>query len=322
MTRVLVTGAAGFVGLPVVAELVRRGTDVHALCTHSPPRGPAHGEALGACWHRVDLGDEAAVALLMGELAPERLVHLAWYTAPGRFWGSPENLLWVGRSLGLLRAFVRHGGRRLTMLGSCAEYDWLAAAQPLSEARSRAAPSTLYGVAKDALRRVAAAYATQEEVELAWGRLFFLYGPREHPARLVPSVIRALRAGERMELAGGERVRDFMYIEDVARAVVALLDSPVVGEVNIGSGVGVKVGDVVERIVRSIGGPSHVHPGAPPGRPDEPPSLVADVTRLRDEVGYRPHWTLAAGLDATVRWWEMQDDPIGPRSDRPSQGDR
>ena len=296
--RVVVTGAGGFIGLPVVASLVRSGAEVHALSTR-----PAPSRTLGARWHQVDLTDAAAVEALMRTLAPEQLIHLAWYTSHGSFWTAPENLLWVSSSLRLMGAFVHNGGRRVVMLGSCAEYDWRAAQGPLEEVDAPIAPSTLYGVSKDALRRVAAAYAAQAEVELAWARPFFLFGPRESRGRLVPSVIGSLLAGEVAQIASGEQVRDFTYVDDVADALVALLGSTVIGEVNIASGVGIKIVDMVDSIARVVGGPSSVHRGALPDPPEDPPRLVAGVSRLHEEVGFQPRWTLAAGLEATVRWW-------------------
>jgi nucleoside-diphosphate-sugar epimerase len=300
---VLVSGARGFVGLPLLAELSRDGAELHALSTR--PSSPA---LPGVCWHRIDLFDSVAVDALMQELAPERLVHLAWYTEHGRYWRAPENVTWVERSLELLRAFVRYGGRRLVMLGTCAEYDWSTAIAPLVESSSPLVPATLYGAAKDALRRVAEAYAAQEGVELAWGRLFFLYGPHEAPERLVPSVTRALLLGDPVAVSSGQQVRDFMHVEDVAGAVSALLESNVVGPVNVASGVGATVGDVIEEIVRLIGRPDLVRRGALLDRPGDPPLLLADVTRLRDEVGFRPRWELADGLAATVQWWRRHVD--------------
>jgi nucleoside-diphosphate-sugar epimerase len=192
------------------------------------------------------------------------------------------------------------------MIGTCAEYDWSTVDGPLGEYRSRLAPVTLYGAAKDALRRVASAYAEREEIELAWGRPFFIYGPREAPGRLVPSVVCSLLRGTAVATSSGEQLRDFMHVEDVAGALVALLDSTVTGDVNIASGVGVTVGEVVERIVRLIGRPELIRRGSLPARPGEPPRLVADVARLREEVGYRPRTELADGLAATVEWWEAQ----------------
>ncbi len=298
MGGVLVTGASGFIGLPVVVELARRGEGVDALSTRvSPP------QVAGVRWHRLDLlAGGAALEELMRELRPTRLVHLAWHAEHG-LWDASENVVWVECSLRLMRAFARNGGRRLLMIGTCAEYDWSAAERPLGEYRSRLAPTTLYGVTKDALRRVAHAYAVREGIELAWGRPFFMYGPRENPARLVSSVVRSLLEGKPVATSSGEQLRDFMHVEDVAGALVALLDSAVVGDVNIGSGVGVTVGEVVDRIVQLLGRPELVRRGSLPMRPGEPRRLVADIARLREEVGYRPQISLADGLAATVKWW-------------------
>lgn len=301
MTRVLVSGAGGFVGLPVLERLSRAGTEIHALSTHARPPAVA-----GVHWHRLDLSDHAAAERLLGELVPQQLVHLAWYTEHGRFWRAPENVAWVEHSLHLLRAFVRCGGQRVVMLGTCAEYDWSNASGALAEVDSPLAPATLYGVAKDALRRLASAYAHQQGVELAWGRLFLLYGPREPPGRLVPSVIRALLSEQPVATGNPTHVRDLMHVHDVAAAVVALLDSSVVGAVNIASGEEVTVAEVVDRIVALIGHPELVRRGALLDRPGDPPRLLADVTRLREEVGHRPRYGLADGLAATVRWWVQQ----------------
>jgi nucleoside-diphosphate-sugar epimerase len=305
VTRVLVSGAGGFVGVPLLRQLVGADREVHALSTHAQPEAPA-----GVSWHVIDLFDQAAVEALMDGLMPEQLVHLAWYTEHGRYWNAPENVVWVERSLQLLRAFVQCGGRRAVMLGTCAEYDWSTIGGPLLETGSPLAPATLYGVAKDALRRVADAYAEQQGVELAWARLFFLYGPREAPERLVASVIRSLSRGQPVATGRGAHVRDYMHVEDVARALVALLDSPVVGPVNIASGVGVSVEEVVEPIVEAIGRRELVRWGGLPERPGEPSLLLADVTRMREEVGYRPRWALADGILATVRWWQEHERRI------------
>jgi nucleoside-diphosphate-sugar epimerase len=297
MTRVLVTGGSGFVGLPVLRDLARADIEVHALSTRASPP-----QVHGVRWHPIDLADEHAVEALVCELRPQRLVHLAWYVEHGRFWEASENLLWVERSLRLVRAFARAGGQRAVMLGTCAEYDWSDARAPLEEARSPIAPATLYGVAKDSLRRLVAAYAEREGFELAWARLFFLYGPREAPGRLVSSVIRALLAGEPAPTTSGTQIRDFMHVHDVARAVVALLDSNVVGPVNVASGNPTPLADIVELIAREIGRPELVRRGALPDRPGEPPLLVGDVARLRDEVGFRAQLSLAEGIAETVAW--------------------
>jgi len=308
MTRVLVSGASGFLGLPLLAELARGEREVHALCTRAARPAPVSAAALGAVrWHQLDLRDHVALDELVGELRPEQLVHLAWITAHGRYWQAAENLDWVAHSLCLLRAFARRGGRRLVVAGTCAEYDWSHAAAPLSESLSPLAPATLYGAAKDALRRVAEAYARQEGIELAWGRLFFLYGPREAPARLVPSVARSLLRGEAVATGSDQRVRDFMHVQDAASAIAALLDSDVVGAVNIASGIATTVGGLLDALAAATGRGELLRRGALPDRPGEPAVLLADVARLRDEVGFRARWELADGIAETVRWWAERE---------------
>ena len=295
------TGASGFVGLPAVAELARRGEQVHALTSRASPP-----QLAGVRWHLADLGEESAVRALVEELRPDVLLHLAWYVEPGLFWEARENVAWVERSLRLLRVFAEGGGRRAVMLGTCAEYDWSPAQGPLSEDSSPISPRTLYGVAKDATRRVSEALAERAGVELAWARLFFLYGPREAPQRLVPSVIRSLLAGEPVSTTLGTQRRDLLHVEDVARALATLLESAVTGAVNIASGKAITLAEVVDQIALTVARPELVLRGVLADRPGEPSLLQADVRRLREEVGFRPEIRLDEGIDRTVAWWRAQ----------------
>ncbi len=299
MSRVLVTGATGFVGLPVVTALAAAGHEVHALS-----RRP--GDLDGVSWHQADL---LAGAELVDSIAPEILVHLAWYAEHGRFWQAPENLQWVEASLRLLGAFARAGGRRAVVAGTCAEYLW-GGDEDLLERDSPLVPGTLYGVCKDALRRIAEGYAAQlGSLEIAWARLFFMYGPREAPGRLVPSVVRPLLAGERAPATSGEQVRDFMHIDDVAAALSAVAASEVTGAVNIASGEGVAVREVVELIGELTGAPQLLERGALPTRAAEPARIVGSAERLGLEVGFSPRVALRDGLAGTIEWWRHAPSP-------------
>lgn len=307
--RVLVTGAGGFVGRPLVEALRRGGAEVHAV--HRPGREPA--AVPGVQVHALDLLDAAATTALVAELAPERLVHLAWYVEPGSYWSAPENLDWIAASLHLLRVFALAGGSRALITGTCAEYDW-SVRGPLCEGHTPTQPHTLYGVSKDALRRVAWAFAQGQGLQLAWARLFFLYGPGEPAGRLVPALARALLAGERAPTTEGRQVRDFIHVDDVADALAALLWSSATGAVNIGTGEGVTVAEVADLIGLATGRGELIERGALAGAPGDPPRLVADVHRLREEVGFRPSIGLAEGIDATVRWWREHGRSVPPGS--------
>jgi nucleoside-diphosphate-sugar epimerase len=298
VTRVLVTGGSGFIGRPTLAALVAAGHEVHALTSRRDP--PAVD---GVAWVACDLGEPEAVEAAVAAIAPGSLLHLAWYVEHGLFWTAPENVQWVERSLALLRAFAAHGGRRVVMLGSCAEYDWASGDERFDERSTPLRPSTLYGAAKDGLRRVGQAYAEQLGIEFAWGRMFFLYGPREPPGRLVPAVIRALLAGEDAAVSSGRQIRDLLYVDDVAQALAALLASDVCGAVNIASGEAIALRDVVAEIGRLVGREDLIRFGALADRADEPERIVASAARLSQEVGFETAWTLRAGLESAVSWW-------------------
>jgi nucleoside-diphosphate-sugar epimerase len=289
MSRVLVTGATGYVGRQVVDALRRRGHDVVAASSRGGGRAVA-----------ADLLAPDGPAALVAEAGAQHLVHLAWYAEHGRFWTAPENLDWVGATLALLRAFREAGGRRAIVAGTCAEYAW-EGDEPLVESATPLRPATLYGAAKHATRVAAEAYANQEDLSLAWGRIFFSFGPGEAPGRLIPSVAGALLRAEEAPVTGGAQVRDFIAVEELGDAFAALLDSDVRGAVNVASGRAVAVRDVVAMVARAAGGADLVRYGALPDRPGDPASIVADVTRLEREVGWRPRETLEAGIDRTVR---------------------
>ena len=303
MPRVLVTGASGFVGRHVVDRLSERGDEVVATGS-----GDRELEARrGVRWHQVDLLNPEAGAALVARERPTHLVHLAWFSKPGANWTSLENVRWAEASLGLLRAFHAAGGERAVFAGTCAEYDWSYGL--CSEVRTPTDPASLYGAAKDGLRRVALAAAQEGGIGLAWARIFFLYGRHEHPQRLVPAIALPLLRGEPAPCSEGLQMRDYLHVADAAAALTELLHSPVTGPVNIGSGVPLRVRDLVAGIGDRLGRPDLVRYGAlGDGGAGAAPLVVADPARLRDEVGWRPQIGLAEGLDDVVSFWRAVVD--------------
>jgi nucleoside-diphosphate-sugar epimerase len=296
VTRVLVTGASGFVGRRALLALRRRGFEVHAVA-----RRPPGERADDVAWHAADLLEDGARRALLERVGATHLLHLAWYAEPGAFWAARENAPWVAASVRLVEEFADAGGERAVLAGSCAEYDW-AAAQPLRE-DAPLRPATFYGVCKDATRRVVEGLAERLELSLAWGRIFFLYGPEEDERRLVASVARALVAGERAAISEGSQRRDFLHVDDVAGAFAAMVDGAVDGPVNVASGEGVTVRRIAELLAQAAGRPDLLDVGVVPSRPGDPQEIVGDAGRLRDEVGWRPGFGLEEGLAHTVAWW-------------------
>jgi len=296
MTSVLVTGASGFIGSHCLAPLAERGYEMHAVRSsgESPP-------VANTTWHTVDLLDAEQVDGLLDAVRPSLLLHLAWYATPGSYVNALENVVWAGASLSLYRSFVEHGGRRIVTSGSSYEYDW--SYGYCSEHLTPRSPDTLYGVCKNALGELVGGYGEATGLSNAWARVFFLYGPRENPNRLVSSVIRSLIAEEEAKCSHGEQIRDYLHVQDVANALVALLESEVTGPVNIGSGAPIALKTIVSLVGEQIGRPELIALGAIPPRPNDVPLVVADVRRLRDEVGWQPEIELHDGLAQTIGWW-------------------
>jgi len=299
--RVLVTGASGFVGRRALEPLLASGFEVHAAGRGTGAPADTPGDVT---WHRADLLDAAARRALVEGVGASHLLHLAWYAEPGLFWAARENADWVAATIGLLDEFAQSGGTRATLAGTCAEYGW-SAPQPLAE-DSALEPATYYGACKDATRRVCEGLAQLAGLSLAWGRIFFLYGPREDERRLVASVARALAAGERAPTSKGLQRRDFLHVDDVAGAFAAIVRSDAGGPVNVASGEAVTVRAIAELLADAAGRPDLLDVGALPDRPGDPPEIVADVARLRDEVGFTPRIGLEQGLAQTVDWWRSQ----------------
>jgi nucleoside-diphosphate-sugar epimerase len=299
MSRVLVTGAGGFIGRHTLPLLIAAGFEVDAVTSSKPPeRMPAQVR-----WHRADLLEPRAAQGLVEAVQPSHLLHLAWFLEPPTHLTAAANLDWIEASLRLLRAFTAVGGRRTVLAGSHTEY----ICQPTVhcvEDETPVCPASLYGAAKHSFHVVAAAWARQTGMTLCWGRIFNIYGPHEHIGSLVGTVASSLLRGQEVATSHGRQVRDYLYVEELAGALVALLCGEVTGTVNVASGVPVRVADVIAAVVAQTGRPELVRLGARPQQPGEPGCLTADVRRLRDDVGFRPLVDLLEGAARTVAWWK------------------
>ena len=300
---VLVTGGTGFLGREVLPRLVANGWDSHALTSRlDPPPIP------GVTWHHANLLEGDGAARVIGEVRPRALMHLAWYVAPGQWAMSLENLEWVEASMRLVRAFKNRGGQRMVVVGSGLEYDW--SYGYCSEIRTPCTPHTIYGTAKHALRLLLEPYARHEGLSFAWPRIFFLYGPHEHPARLVASVVRSLLKREPARCSHGRQIRDYLYVGDAAAACVRVLESEVEGPINVASGQPITLRALATRAGELIGRPELIEFGAIPAAATDAPFVVADVSRLSTQLAWSPSFSLDSGLERTVAWWQRQIDEL------------
>ena len=251
-------------------------------------------------WHNLDLHVPGAADGLIAELRPSHLLHLAWVTTPGRYRHAAENLDWLEASLALVKTFGAHGGQRFIGVGSSAEYDVVTG--PCMEDATPIRPASLYGQCKAAVWMIIQAYAQRYGFSAAWARVFLPYGPGDEPRRLIPSLLAALSAGKPISVSDGSQVRDFVYAPDAADLIVRLLaTSDANGAYNVGTGRGVAVRQVIERVADHFNARELVHFGAQARRADEPAALVADMTKVERVLDWHAQTSIESGLERLLR---------------------
>lgn len=271
---VLLTGASGFVGRAIHAALLARGVVVEPV-----------GRGTRAGWHRADLLVATDRARLVEGTRAKVLVHAAWYVAHGSFWASPMNEAWRVASVDLARRFLAAGGRRVVGLGTCAEYAVKGASGAWPETRT-IAPATPYGRAKAGLHADLGSLCADAGASLLWLRLFHLYGSGEDPARLVPSLARALAAREPARVRAAGLLRDFASTAHIGDCVADLCGTDAAGAMNLGSGAPRRLGDLARILAQAAGREDLLDLRDEPA-PDDPPEMVPDLARLHAAIGAR-----------------------------------
>lgn len=296
--RVLVTGASGFVGSQVVKALARHD---HLVIAISRRRNQVDQDSR-VVWRSADLLQQRDITELIKQEQPEGLVHCAWDATPGKYWSTSKNLDWVAASLHLLEAFASNGGRRAVIAGTSAEYSWQGE-ESLNEFTSIIQPESLYGTCKNSLRQMVERWAAEIELSWAWGRVFCPFGIGEKEERLIPRLIQKLSSSVEIPFDSGRLVRDFLSVEDLGDSFAALFDSTVEGCVNLASGEDTSIRDVVVQLSEHTQN-SRVSFGVLPEPSGQPQRIVADISRLRDEVCWTPRKSLNERLRETVEWWQ------------------
>jgi nucleoside-diphosphate-sugar epimerase len=282
---VVVTGSAGFLGRAVVARLLAAGRPVLGIdrCP-TPAQGPGHREL---CADLLDTDGRAAAALS----AADGVIHLAgcpgvrdprpdiaWHRHRDNVLATAAVLAGVGREVPLLVATSSsvYGGS--TDGRPCRETDPL---QPRGGyARSKALVESMCAAHNAAGGRVVIA------------RPFTVAGEGQRPDMALAIWIDAARAGRPLRVLGSpDRTRDLTDVRDVARAFVDLLDAGVPGPVNVGTGVGHSLEEMIQAVSTGLGVPVRLE--VQPAHDDEVRDTLADTTRLRDLIGWAPRTDLA-----------------------------
>ena len=302
--RLLVTGASGFVGAKLLELALADGHEVAGLVrpsSRSQRLGPLTGryEHLG-----IEQNDRTALTNAVAAFRPDAIIHTAWagVANSARFDRSQisEN---IDAACALVEAGAAAGCGAFIGTGSQAEYG--SSNSEYEDALPE--PTTLYGAAKLAAHYLTRQLAAQAGMRHAWLRLFAAYGPADNAGWMIPSLITQMLRGERPKTTLGTQYWDWLYIDDVARGLLAAATTPdASGLFNLASGETVQVRKAVETI-RDLAAPGmELVFGEIPFRPDQVMHMKVNVDRLRSATGWAPQVRFAEGIDRTVAWYRRQ----------------
>jgi dTDP-6-deoxy-L-talose 4-dehydrogenase (NAD+) len=269
---IAVTGASGFIGRHVLTELGSRSISVAAVSRTTPETTVLQGHRLVIA----DLGHPPADLFeQMG--SPSTLVHLAWGGLPNF-----RSATHLDDELPLQRAFLHTmidaGVRHVVVAGTCLEYGMQSG--QLDE-EMPACPVVSYAKAKDELRRGLELAVKRGQHELTWARLFYTYGAGQAPKSLYSQLRAAVARGDAtIDMSGGEQVRDYLPVEEVASALVDLTLLPGCGVVNVCSGRPTTVRDLVESWITENQWPIEPRYGVLPYVDYEAMAFWGDPTKL------------------------------------------
>ena len=294
MRKILITGASGFLGRHCLNSIDYNKYEVHAISHYKL----IETNNKSIVWHKVNLHDHDSLTMLMGVIKPKYLLHLAWYMEPGLKLDNEVHYKWFETGAKLIDAFIRFGGRKVVVSGSCAEYDW--GFKVCNEETTPLCSSNAYGKSKNLLRDYIDSLCEKDKLSYSWGRIFFTYGPGEKPQRLVPYVINSILGSKIAHCSPGQQIFDYLYIEDVARALVLLLDFDINGAINISSGKPLQVKELVLKIGAILKGQQYIE-FSPNKTETDPMYLIGDNSRLINEVNWRPKFNIEQGLKQTIQ---------------------
>jgi len=266
---VLVTGAGGYVGRHVVTALLERGFDVIAVVRPgSRSDVDRRAQVVPADLLAADFDVTG-----LSEVVPDAVVHLAWQD--GFTHNAPSHMLLLSRHFALLEAFTAWGVRRVSVLGTMHEVGYWEGA---ITADTPTNPTSLYGIAKDALRR-ASFVALADRTSLRWLRCYYILGDDRNNNSIFTRILEAVDAGKAtFPFTTGKNLYDFIDVGELGHQIaVAATQDEAQGVINCATGNPTSLAAAVESFIEREGLPIRLEYGAFPDRPYDSPGVWGDA---------------------------------------------
>jgi nucleoside-diphosphate-sugar epimerase len=300
MSKVLITGATGFLGAAIVEGLVKENFEVQALKRKTSD-----------CWRLAEIYDRITWVDIDGDedwrkaveaFNPTILIHAAWIGVNAE---ERDNEVLQHENIRFLRSLfeicLSTGINKFIGLGSQAEYGKL---QQKVDENTTANPVTAYGKAKKESAELVRSFCEGENINWIWLRLFSFFGEKENPNWLIPSVIRKLQEEKEMNMTAGEQKYAYLYVRDFAALVIKILRQPVAsGIYNVSAAATYSLKQIVEMIREKINPAFTFHFGAIPYREAQSMHLEGDVKKLESQIGPWQTTDFDTALNQTINYY-------------------
>lgn len=328
--KILLTGAAGFIGFHVSQRLLARGDEVVGIDNINDYYDPSLKEARlrllreheRFSFQRMDVADREAMERCFAEVRPARVVHLAAQAGVRYSLTNPHAYTHsnITGFLNILEGCRAIGTEHLVYASSSSVYG-ANTRQPFSEHDNVDHPYSLYAATKKANELMAHTYAHLYGIASTGLRFFTVYGPWGRPDMALFRFTHGILTGEPIEVYNhGRMIRDFTYIDDIAEGVVRVVDRIAAPDVewdpsqpdparsrapyrifNIGNNKPVQLLEYIHVLEEALGRKAKME--LLPMQPGDVPSTMADVSELEAAVGFRPATSVREGIANFVRWY-------------------
>lgn len=315
--KILITGAAGFVGAYAIRQLAESGSEIHAAIL---PQEQLAADLLPLCTvHHFDLLDAEGVRALLSDIRPDGILHLAAQSSVALSWKQPQltadlnikgtlNLLEAARSLSVMP--------RILLIGSAEEYGRITAEQETEirvQEETPLHPVNIYAATKAAAEQLAAVYYNAYGLPVICVRAFNHFGPGQREMFVVSDFCRQTAEIERGMRAPVIRTgnldarRDFTDVRDIVRAYAMLLESGIAGEIyNVGSGRTAAISEMLDLILAESAVQIRHEIDPEKLRPAETAHIAADTAKLRRDTGWEPQIPTAQSIADTLAFWRQK----------------
>lgn len=285
--KLLITGGTGFIGSHLLPLLHHH--DVICLDRLTSPVTDSCRLKRITC----DLSNPNHVADIFQAHKPDGCIHLAWQGLPD--YSFENNLLNLNITLNLVSAAVKSHCKKIFIAGTCFEY---ADTNSLLHEDCVLPSRNQFGAFKRAIQLIAYSLTHETSTSLIWGRLFYVYGPGQRSTSLIPTVLQQLQAHQPLQIRTPQVSNDFIYVSDVARAILCLIDAKQVsGIYNIGSGKYTSAGEVANIAATLLKKRIPYPPVLIPSQ--QVISTHADITKLSN-LGWSPEVSISEGVQNII----------------------